>query len=116
MKLEASEIEFCPTVKLGTAFESVSSMFEVVCAASSSPDSTSMEAADSSTVRPSRRVPVTTVSSILPAPPAVADFWGPVLALCDCATDAASSEPKTRLNVDIRFIRPTPQPECDVRS
>ena len=61
-KLEASEIEFWPTMKEGTMFESVSSMLDEDWAAMSAPVSTSIGADDSITVRSVRRVPVTMTS------------------------------------------------------
>ena len=61
-KLDASEMEFWPTMNDGTTLDRASSMFPEAGFARSAPVSTSIGAADSVTVRSVRRVPVTMTS------------------------------------------------------
>src|SRR5450631_3979997 len=61
-RLEASEMEFCPTMNDGTRLDRVSSILPVGWAARSEPLNMSMGAEDSAAVRSVRRVPVTMTS------------------------------------------------------
>ncbi len=103
-KLEASEIEFWPTMNDGTMSDRVSSMLAVDWAARSAPLSTSIGADDSVTVRSRRRVPVTITSSAS-APAALAPGaptgWSSAQAICVTAAsvDAARKIGKNFIRV-----------------
>ena len=104
-KLDASEMEFCPTMKEGTVFDSVSSMLPVDWAVSSLPVSTSMGAEDSITVRSVRRVPVTMMSPRSLVASAPAGFsWAMAAPLAAISAAAAAIANGIRFIPDMVFL------------